>query len=47
MKVCEIVAKIIAKVALNSAKAAYATAACFAPYQPNEPANLKDIVNIK
>ncbi|MCX4349749.1 MAG: cyclic lactone autoinducer peptide [Alphaproteobacteria bacterium] len=44
MKVGEIVAKIIAKAALISAKAAYATAACFAPYQPKEPENLKDIV---
>lgn len=44
MKVGEIIAKIIAKVALMSAKVAYATAACFAPYQPKEPANLKDII---
>jgi cyclic lactone autoinducer peptide len=44
LKVGEIIAKIITKVALMSAKAAYATAACFAPYQPKEPANLKDII---
>lgn len=47
VKVGEIVAKIIAKVALKSAKAAYATAACFAPYQPKEPANLKNIIKTK
>ncbi len=44
MKVGEIVATIIAKMAIMSAKAAYATAAFFAPYQPKEPANLKDII---
>lgn len=44
MKFGKIIAKIIEKVALISAKAAYATAACFAPYQPKEPANLKDIL---
>lgn len=44
MKVSEMVAKVIAKLALKSAKAACGSASCFGPYQPKEPANLKDIV---
>lgn len=44
MKVSEMVAKVIAKLALKSAKAACGAASCFGPYQPKEPANLKDIV---
>lgn len=44
MKVKEMVAKAIAKVALKSAKAACGAASYYGPYQPKEPANLKDIV---
>ncbi|MCM1061640.1 MAG: cyclic lactone autoinducer peptide [Eubacterium sp.] len=44
MKVSETVAKVIAKLALKSAKAACGAASCFGPYQPKEPTNLKDIV---
>ena len=43
MKVREMVAKAIAKLALKSAKAAYGAASCFGPYQPKEPTNLKNI----
>lgn len=44
MKVREMVAKAIAKLALKSAKAACGAASCFGPYQPKEPANLKNII---
>lgn len=44
MKVGEMVANAIAKLALKAAKAASGSASFFGPYQPKEPANLKDIV---
>ncbi len=44
MKVNEMIAKTIAKLALKSAKAACGAASFFGPYQPKEPANLKDII---
>lgn len=44
MKVSEAVAKTVAKLALKSAKTACGAASFFGPYQPKEPANLKDIV---
>lgn len=44
MKVKAIIAKTIAKLAIKSAKAACGAASCYGPYQPKEPANLKDIV---
>ena len=44
MKVKAIIAKTIAKLAIKSAKAACGAASCYGPYQPKEPANLKDIL---
>ena len=43
MNVKTIIAKAIAKVSLKVAKAAGGTASYFGPYQPKEPANLKNI----
>lgn len=44
MKAKIIVAKFIAKLALKSAKVACGAASYYGPYQPKEPANLKNIV---
>ena len=43
MKANETIAKVIAKVAMTSAKAACGAASYFGPYQPKEPANIKEI----
>lgn len=40
MKVNEVIAKTVAKLALYSAKAACGAASAFGPYQPKEPANI-------
>lgn len=44
MKFKAMVAKSIAKLALKSAKTACGAASYYGPYQPKEPANLKNIV---
>lgn len=44
MKVKKAVANVIAKTALKNAKAACGAASHFGPYQPKEPANLKNII---
>lgn len=44
MKAKKVVANIIAKVALKSAKAACGAASYYGPYQPKEPANLKNLI---
>lgn len=44
MKFNEIVAKAIAKIALNSAKTACGAASFFGAYQPKEPVNLKKLL---
>lgn len=44
MKVKTTVAKAIAKLALKSAKTACGAASYYGPYQPKEPANLRNIV---
>ena len=44
MKVKEIIAKAIAKLVYKSAKTACGAASFYGPYQPKEPANLKNIV---
>ncbi len=44
MKFKATVAKAIAKLALKSAKTACGAASYYGPYQPKEPANLKNIV---
>ncbi|MBP1562094.1 MAG: cyclic lactone autoinducer peptide [Oscillospiraceae bacterium] len=42
MKVKKAVANVIAKTALKNAKAACGAASYYGPYQPKEPANLKE-----
>lgn len=44
MKVKALLAKAIAKLAIKNAKIACGAASCFGPYQPKEPANLKDLI---
>ncbi len=44
MKVKAMIAKIIAKLALKSAKTACYAASFFCSYQPKEPANLKNVI---
>lgn len=44
MKFKATIAKTIAKLALKSAKTACGAASFFGPYQPKEPANLKNVV---
>lgn len=42
MKAEKVIANIIAKVALKTAKAACGAASMYGSYQPKEPANLKE-----
>lgn len=44
MKASEKIAKVITKIALKSAKTACGAASIYGPYQPKEPANLKNMV---
>ena len=44
MNVKKFIANVIAKLALKSAKAACGAASGYGPYQPKEPANLKDLL---
>lgn len=44
MNVKKVVANVIAKLALKSAKAACGAASFYGPYQPKEPANLKELL---
>ena len=43
MKANETIAKVIAKVAMTSAKAACGAGSYYGPYQPKEPATIKEI----
>ena len=43
MKAKKIIARVLAAIALKSAKAAYGAASCYGSYQPKEPAALKQI----
>lgn len=47
MKAKKTVAKVLAAIALKSAKAACGAASCFGSYQPKEPAALKKMMNKK
>ncbi len=47
MKAKEIAAKVLAAIALKSAKAACGAASCFGIYQPKEPAALKEMMKNK
>lgn len=44
MKAKKAIANIIAKVALKNAKAACGAASAYGPYQPKEPAKLKELI---
>lgn len=44
MSVKKVVANAVAKLALKSAKAACGAASGYGPYQPKEPANLKQML---
>lgn len=43
MKAKRTIAKVLAAIALKSAKAAYGAASCYGAYQPKEPEALKRI----